>query len=94
MLNAEIMRDAEKRRLSWRCRRGMLELDIVLQRFVSEQYSALTLAELEVFDGLLELPDNEFWAMLQTDKPQTSMVLSGLLKKLNAIKGIDVQESV
>jgi antitoxin CptB len=94
MLNAEIMRDAEKRRLSWRCRRGMLELDIVLQRFINEQFSALTLAELEVFDELLELPDNQFWTLLQTDKPQANVALASLLKKLNATNDIDAQECV
>ena len=65
MLNAEILREAEQRRLAWRCRRGMLELDIVLQRFVSEHFSGLTLAEMEQLDTLLELPDNVFWAFIQ-----------------------------
>ncbi len=52
--------DEEVRRLSWRCRRGLLELDIVLQHF-SEQYLAeLSASELVAFDGLLDLPDNEF----------------------------------
>jgi len=63
-MNAENLRDAEQRRFAWRCRRGLLELDIVLQDFVQHQYDALTLKELQVFDGLLALPDNEFWALI------------------------------
>jgi antitoxin CptB len=65
MLNAEILREAEQRRLAWRCRRGMLELDIVLQRFVSVHFNSLTLAEMAQLDMLLELPDNVFWDLIQ-----------------------------
>jgi len=68
MLNAEILRDAEQRRFAWRCRRGLLELDIVLQDFVSKEYSSLNISELQVFDELLALPDNEFWDLINATK--------------------------
>ena len=64
MPNAENIKDAEQRRLAWRCRRGMLELDIMLQRFVANHFNGLSLAEMHTFDEMLELPDNEFWALL------------------------------
>ncbi|MFM9835348.1 MAG: succinate dehydrogenase assembly factor 2 [Methylophilaceae bacterium] len=57
-------KEMEQRRLAWRCRRGMLELDIVLQRFVAQQFSTLNLTELNTFDALLGLPDNDFWALI------------------------------
>ncbi len=65
MVNAEILSAAEQRRLAWRCRRGLLELDIVLQQFVLAQFSQMTLAELTEFDDLLALPDTEFWQLIQ-----------------------------
>ena len=65
MLNAENIKDAELRRMAWRCRRGMLELDIVLQRFIAQHFNQLTLDELSAFDALLDLPDNELWNVLQ-----------------------------
>lgn len=52
--------DEEVRRLSWRCRRGLLELDIVLQRFSEQHLADLSANELVAFDDLLELPDNDF----------------------------------
>lgn len=58
--NAENMSDEEVRRLSWRCRRGLLELDIMLQRFSEKHLSELNKQELLAFDSLLDLPDNEF----------------------------------
>lgn len=65
MINAENIKDAEQRRLAWRCRRGLLELDIVLQRFVAQYFNQLTLIELQTFDDLLDLPDNELWNVLK-----------------------------
>jgi antitoxin CptB len=69
MLDAENMKDAQKdiesRRLAWRCRRGMLELDIVLQRFIAQHFNQLSLLELQAFDEMLELPDNDLWSALQ-----------------------------
>ena len=57
---AENMTAEEVRRLSWRCRRGLLELDIVLQRFSENHLATLSTEELLAFDSLLDLPDNEF----------------------------------
>ncbi|MDO9205644.1 succinate dehydrogenase assembly factor 2 [Methylotenera sp.] len=54
------MTEEEVRRLSWRCRRGLLELDIVLQRFSENHLATLSAQELLAFDSLLDLPDNEF----------------------------------
>lgn len=94
MLNAEILREAEQRRLAWRCRRGMLELDIVLQRFVNEHFSGLTLAEMAQLDDLLELPDNVFWDLIQGIKAPVGMADSAaLLEKLKASRPAAEQET-
>jgi antitoxin CptB len=44
-------------RLRWRCRRGMRELDGLLQAFLSEGYQCLDSADKQRFTELLELPD-------------------------------------
>lgn len=51
-------------RLRWKCRRGMLELDVLLERFVDHGYQALTEAEQQQFHALLDLPDPVLWAYL------------------------------
>ena len=83
MLSAEVLQEAKQRRLAWRCRRGLLELDIVLQRFVKEKFSELSLEEVEVFDGLLDLPDNEFWDLIKSQKSHKDKVLARIIAKLN-----------
>ena len=50
-----------RRRLAWRCRRGLLELDLVLQNFVNTQFEQLNLNELTALDELLE------WHILNTE---------------------------
>lgn len=50
-------RDPELARLYWQCRRGMRELDLLLQRFFDAEAAALTAAERATFIRLLEYPD-------------------------------------
>lgn len=58
------MTEMNRLRLRWRCRRGMLELDLLLERFLEQRYPALTAEEREIFQGMLECPDAELWDMV------------------------------
>ena len=51
-------------RIRWRSRRGLLELDIVLGRFIDEHYAKLNEAEQQAFEALLDMPDNPLWDMI------------------------------
>lgn len=51
-------------RVRWRCRRGLLELDIVLARFVERYYPELDEMQRKAFDEMLDLPDTEFWDLI------------------------------
>lgn len=53
------------RRLRWRCRRGLLELDILFTRFLDERYARLSAVEQASFQCLLEQPDPTLLAWLQ-----------------------------
>lgn len=54
----------ELERARWRCRRGLLELDIILQRFMDQYYIQLDEQGLEQFERLLALPDNDLWDLI------------------------------
>ncbi|MFB3080186.1 MAG: succinate dehydrogenase assembly factor 2 [Nitrosomonadaceae bacterium] len=69
-------------RVRWRCRRGMLELDIVLQRFVDKHYAQLNENELQQFDTLLNLPDNDLWDMITAKKEVGDVELQPMLQLL------------
>lgn len=81
---AKNMTDEEVRRLSWRCRRGLLELDIVLQRFSENHVAGLSAQELLAFDSLLDLPDNEFLDVV-TSRIKFTNVEVLMAKKLDAL---------
>ena len=76
------MSDAELARLRWRCRRGLLELDLLLQRFVDACYAALSDAERQVFDRLLALPDADLLALLQGDGTASDAELNRLVTSI------------
>jgi antitoxin CptB len=71
--DAKIMSDEEARRLSWRFRRGLLELDIVLQRFSKNYLKGLSSQELLALDSLLSLADNEFLDVMTSKVSFTSL---------------------
>jgi antitoxin CptB len=48
---------SELARLRWRCRRGMLELDLLFRDFLDHAYPQLDAAERKAFDHLLDYPD-------------------------------------
>lgn len=54
----------ELSRLRWQCRRGLLENDLILERFMEKFGAGLEGRRLEVFRELLQLGDNELWDIL------------------------------
>lgn len=54
----------DQSRLRWRCRRGIREMDILLQRFIDECYPALTEDEQGLFEQLLEETDLDILAWI------------------------------
>ena len=77
------MPESEKKRLAWRCRRGMLELDIVMKQFIESHFESLSEAELYELNALLDYPDNDFWDLVSTRKVVIdNSALNSLLAKL------------
>ena len=66
-------------RLRWRCRRGRRELDLLLQRYLSDRYEYAGAAEQAGFEALLERSDPELEDLLTgrlaPDSPQQARVI-------------------
>ena len=56
--------DAEYNRLCWHSRRGMLELDLVLEPFVREAYPSLAEEDKQRYRRLLECEDQDLFRWL------------------------------
>jgi antitoxin CptB len=52
------------RRLRWRCRRGLLENDLLIERFFARQAAGLTQAQARGMQALMDLPDNDLLDLL------------------------------
>ncbi len=74
----------EVERVRWRCRRGLLELDIVLGRFVEQHYSGLNAAQQAAFGALLDTPDNPLWDMIAGKQEAATGEDQALLDKIRA----------
>jgi antitoxin CptB len=63
-------------RLRWACRRGMLELDVLLGNFLEEAYEKLPDEDKWLFISLLECadPDLNGWLMGSDQPPEPDLV--------------------
>ncbi len=54
-------------RIRWHCRRGMLELDMVLANFLEEHVDQLTARQLQEFERLVGLEDQALWRRITAE---------------------------
>lgn len=75
-------RKARINRLKWHCRRSLLELDLVFDRFWERHEEDLDAPGEAALERLLELQDHDLWALVVgrevTDDPQ----LMGMIAQL------------
>jgi antitoxin CptB len=77
-------------RLRWRCRRGMKELDLLLTRYVDEQFCDAPPAHQEAFRRLLDTEDSAIYAYcLGREAPPTDL-LAALIERITASRRADL----
>ncbi|MDR2259659.1 MAG: succinate dehydrogenase assembly factor 2 [Azoarcus sp.] len=54
----------ERGKVRWQCRRSLLELDLVLARFLETEFDRLDDDQLADFADLLRCDDHDLWAMV------------------------------
>ena len=75
-----------KSKLRWRCHRGMLELDLILMKFLDEAFDTLTHEEQMCFEQLLKEPDPDLYAWLmgfQSVNKKDFVKIVDLIKSVN-----------
>ena len=76
------MRERALDRVKWKCRRGLLELDIVLQKFLEKH---LQEKDLQALNELLDLPDNDLWDIVSGRSEGYEAKHGGLVARLRAV---------
>jgi antitoxin CptB len=77
--------DPVLKRVRWRARRGLLELDIVLGRFIETQYAQLDESGQQAFETMLDMPDNPLWDMIAGRQQAAPGEQQALLEKIRAV---------
>jgi len=66
-------------RLRWRCRRGMRELDQLLERWLVQRWEAASDAERGVFLRLVDCEDDRLWAWFMGHEAPEDAELAALV---------------
>jgi len=66
-------------RLRWRCRRGMRELDQLLERWLTQRWEVASEAERGVFLRLLACEDDRLWVWLMGHEVPEDAELAALV---------------
>ena len=74
--------DAAVRRMEWRCRRGMLEMDLLFVDFVSRHLPSLSDVQIAALDKLLDLPDNQLWSLVSEGEEVSDLATTQVLTML------------
>ena len=80
----------KRARLRWRARRGLLENDLIITRFLDAHETALTDEEVDALSRLLELADNELMDLLLARKEPEGEVDQPPVRALLALSLIHI----
>ncbi len=77
--------EAELRRLRWKCRRGMRELDQLLGRYLDRQWRQSSEAQRGVFLQLLETEDDKLWHWFLGQQTPHDAALDTLVQQIRSL---------
>ena len=77
--------DAELRRLRWRCRRGMRELDQLLERWLDAGWASASESERGIFLRLLDCEDDKLWHWFMGHEIPADASLQALVERIRSL---------
>ena len=77
--------DVELKRIRWRCRRGMRELDQLFGRYVDRQWAQAPEAERGVFLRLLDCEDDKLWRWFMGYEQCPDVALASLIQQIRQL---------
>ena len=69
-------------RLRWRCRRGMKELDVLLERWLGRHAATAESGEMRAFEALLDLQDPQLARYLLAGDPHPDPAIAALIERI------------
>jgi len=77
--------DDEVRKLRWKCRRGMQELDVLTLRYLDQRHAAASEAERAVFLRLLDTEDDKLWHWFMGHDTAPDAELDALVQRIRSL---------
>ena len=77
--------EAELRRLRWKCRRGMRELDQMFDRYLSRSWRQAPTSEREVFLRLIQVEDDRLWHWFMGNEAASDTELDALVQRIRQL---------
>lgn len=74
-----------ERKLRWRCRRGMKELDLLTFHYLEHFYPVASLEEQQAFADLMELQDHLIMNYIIGVEQPTDMIITNIIKIMQTI---------
>ncbi len=75
-------KDPRLARIRWACRRGMLELDVLLQPFFDNCFAQLSAEQQQGFERLLQCDDPDLFNWFMNNKPCTDEQLAQMVRTI------------
>jgi antitoxin CptB len=63
-MSEELLGERELSKLRWRCRRGLLENDLLIEKFFYQHEATLTVSQAKGLNDLMDLSDNDLLDLL------------------------------
>lgn len=77
----------KRSKIRWQCRRGMRELDLLLERFLELGYDSCSTAEKENFERLLQCTNEDLHAWLIQGQSASDAGLNHIAGRVRATTG-------
>ena len=73
-MTEELLGEREFSKLRWRCRRGLLENDLLIEKFFNRHEATLTVSQAKGLNDLMDLSDNDLLDLLLKRKEPTDLI--------------------
>jgi antitoxin CptB len=82
-MSEELLDERSLSKLKWRCRRGLLENDLFIERFFARYESQLSVRQAQGLNALMDLSDNDLLDLLLVRKePESELATAEVLEVL------------
>jgi antitoxin CptB len=74
-------------KLRWRCRRGLLENDLMIERFFARHAQTLTQSQAQALEALMDLSDNDLLdLLLARSEPEGALAREAVVEVLGQMR--------